>query len=542
MKGQRLLLLALVGTVSFMSGGWLLQRGTQRAGSVYEQARLFDDIIGYVSDYYVDSVGEAELYNKAIDGLLNELADPYASFLRAEQYRELTESTTGNYGGLGIRIEVRDGWITVIAPIAGTPAESMGLETGDRIVEVDSRSTFGWKNDKAVAELRGEPGSKVRLTILRPGMGEPFEVTIERALIHVKAIQLATLLADGVGYVSLVYSSISESLAEELQEEIASLRQQGAHSLILDLRNNPGGLLDQGVAVSDLFLDRGQTVVSTRGRARGSTRSYAARHTQLWPEMPIVVLVNGGTASAAEIIAGALQDHDRALVVGTPTFGKGLVQTVFRLSASEALRLTTARWYTPSGRTIERMREADNIIPVALRDEGEEGRDSAPIDSSEVYRTDSGRIVIGGGGIHPDLVVRVDTLTDGEQQFVRALGANLPRYRDVMTTLALELKGSEKVADSNFAITSAMLDELLQRLREKGVSMPNEVWRGASDLVRQQFAYEIERYVFGREAENRRRIRDDGQIQRAIVLLGQARTTLELLQLASRESELTRNP
>ena len=170
MKGQRLLLLALVGTVSFLSGGWLLQRGTQRAGSVYEQARLFDDIIGYVSDYYVDSVGEAELYNKAIDGLLNELADPYASFLRAEQYRELTESTTGNYGGLGIRIEVRDGWITVIAPIAGTPAESMGLETGDRIVEVDGRSTFGWKNDKAVAELRGEPGSKVRLTILRPGV------------------------------------------------------------------------------------------------------------------------------------------------------------------------------------------------------------------------------------------------------------------------------------------------------------------------------------------------------------------------------------
>ena len=357
-----------------------------------------------------------------------------------------------------------------------------------------------------------------------------------------KAIQLATLLADGVGYVSLVYSSISESLAEELQEEIRSLREQGAHSLILDLRNNPGGLLDQGVAVSDLFLDRGQTVVSTRGRARGSTRSYAARHTQLWPEMPIVVLVNGGTASAAEIIAGALQDHDRALVVGTPTFGKGLVQTVFRLSASEALRLTTARWYTPSGRTIERMREADNTTPVALRDAGEGGEDSQPVDSSQVYRTDSGRIVIGGGGIHPDLVVRADTLTDGEQQFVRTLGSNLPRYRDAMTTLALELKGSERVADSQFAVTSAMLDELLQRLREKGVSMPNEVWRGASDLVQQQFAYEIERYVFGREAENRRRIRDDGQIQRAIVLLGQARTTIELLQLASRESELTRNP
>ncbi len=540
MKGQRLLLLALVGTVSFMSGGWLLQRGTARAGSVYEQARLFDDIVGYVSDYYVDSVGEAELYNMAIDGLLNELADPYASFLRAEQYRELTESTTGNYGGLGIRIEVRDGWITVIAPIAGTPAEEAGLETGDRIVGVDGRSTFGWKNDKAVSELRGEPGSQVRITVMRPGISDPLDYRIKRALIHVKAIQLATLLDGGVGYLSLVYSSISEALADELREEISRLRTAGAHSLILDLRNNPGGLLDEGVAVSDLFLEAGQTVVSTRGRARGSTRSYAARRDQPWPDMPIVVLVNGGTASAAEIIAGALQDHDRALVVGTPTFGKGLVQTVFRLSASEALRLTTARWYTPSGRTIERIREDQNGVPLAALDDDEMAEPS--VDSTETYRTDSGRILIGGGGIHPDLVVRNDTLTDKEQAFVRTLGSNLPRYRDIMTTLALELKADASVNQTGFQVTSAMQAELLRRLRDRGVTMPSEVWAGAQDLVRQQFAYEVERYVFGREAENRRRIRDDGQIQRAITLLEQARTPLELLQLAGRESELSRSP
>jgi carboxyl-terminal processing protease len=543
MKGQRLLLLALVGTVSFMSGGWLLQRGTSRAGSVYEQARLFDDIIGYVSDYYVDSVGEAELYDMAIDGLLNELDDPYASFLRAEQYRELTESTTGNYGGLGIRIEVRDGWITVIAPIAGTPAEDVGLETGDRIVRVDGRSTSGWKNDKAVAELRGEPGSTVRLTVVRPGIPEPLEFTVERALIHVKAIQLATMLDGGVGYVSLVYASISESLAEELRDEIRSLRASGAHSLILDLRNNPGGLLDQGVAVSDLFLDPGQTVVSTRGRARGSTRSYGARRDQLWTEMPIVVLVNGGTASAAEIIAGALQDHDRALVVGTPTFGKGLVQTVFRLSAREALRLTTARWYTPSGRTIERVREDDAELPIAALDEDLEPHgDTVVVDSSKIYRTDSGRIVIGGGGIHPDLIVRPDTLSTKEQQFVRSLGANLPRYRDVMTTFALDLKGQDAVGRTGFQVTDVMRAELLRRLEDRGISLPAGVWESARGLVDQQFAYEVERYVFGREAENRRRISDDGQIQRATALLEQARTPTELIQLAIRESEPLRNP
>jgi carboxyl-terminal processing protease len=541
MKGQRLLLLALVGTVSFMSGGWLLQRGTSRAGSVYEQARLFDDIIGYVSDYYVDSVGEGQLYDMAIDGLLNELDDPYASFLRPEQYRELTESTTGNYGGLGIRIEVRDGWITIIAPIAGTPAEEVGLATGDRIVEVDGRSTFGWKNDKAVAELRGEPGSDVVLTVMRPGIPEPLQFTVERALIHVKAIQLATVLQGGVGYLSLVYSSISESLAEELEQEVVRLRSAGAHSLILDLRNNPGGLLDQGVAVTDLFLEKGQAVVSTRGRARGSTRSYAARRTQQWPDMPIVVLVNQGTASAAEIIAGALQDHDRALVVGTPTFGKGLVQTVFRLSAQEALRLTTARWYTPSGRTIERMRGGDAAAMTAL-DSQEPVGDSAAVDSSEVYRTDSGRIVIGGGGIHPDLVVTSDSLTTGERQFVRTLGADYPRYRDVMTTYALELKGNGGVQATGFRVTEGMRAELLNRLEDRGVSIPRELWDTAQDLVQQQFAYEVERYVFGREAESRRRIQDDGQIQKATALLERARTPVELLQLATRESENSRNP
>lgn len=532
MKGQRVLLFALVGFVSFLSGGWLLQRGTDQAGNVYQQARLFDDVLGYVADYYVDSVTEAELYDLAIDGLLGQLADPYAQFLRREDFEELTESTTGNYGGLGIRIDVRDGWITIIAPIAGTPAADAGLDTGDRIIAVDGRSTFGWKSEKAVSELRGPEGSEVTITVARPGIPEPMDLTIARANIHVTAIQVATVIGKDVGYVSLAGTSVSETLADELVQSIDSLRGAGAKSLILDLRYNPGGLLDQGVEVSDLFLDPGATVVSTRGRARGTTESFHARSPQRWPEMPVIVLVNHGTASASEIIAGAIQDHDRGLVLGLPTFGKGLVQTVFRLGRTEALRLTTARWYTPSGRTIQRpMVRAD----AAMLDDSTMSA-LAGADTLEVFRTDAGREVRGGGGIRPDVVVYPDTLTEPEQEFYRALGSRLPVYRDVLTSYALELKGNGTVTDESFRVTEAMRREVVRRLEEKGVELDPDLVAGASGLIDVEMTYEIQRYVFGRGSENMRRLRDDRQVARAVEMLGQARTVPELLALAEKES------
>ncbi len=524
MKGHRVFLLGLVGFVSFLSGGWLLQRGTSAAGNVYQQARLFDDVLGYVAEYYVDSLGEAELYDMAIDGLLDELDDPYTGFLRREDFERLTESTTGNYGGLGIRIDVRDGWITVIAPIAGTPAAEAGLETGDRIVEVDGESTYGWKNQQAVDVLRGKPGTKVRIGISRPGFPEVVRHEIERAEIHIKAVQLATVIG-GVGYISLVGSYVSKSLADELSKAVDSLLDGGARSLVLDLRSNPGGLLDQGVKVSDLFLDRGDLVVATRGRGRGSTEAYDAQATQKWPDLPMVVLVNQGTASASEIIAGALQDHDRALVVGTTTFGKGLVQNVFQLSQWQALRLTTARWYTPSGRTIQsdhRTRPGVATADVA----------AAP-DSGEIFHTDAGRVVYGGGGIRPDLLVVGDTLTDEEREFIRAIGSDLPAYRDVMTSYALELKGDHAITGATAKVTAKMRAELLGRLRQKGVEIADEVYAGARALIDRQLGYEIERYVFGREAEARRRIAADPQVQRALALLRKVETTDQLFALAA---------
>src|SRR5213079_693237 len=356
--------------------------------------------------------------------------------------------TTGNYGGLGIQIDVRDGWITVIAPLPDTPAWRGGVEPGDRIVALDGRSTEGWKNDQAVKELRGEPGTKVELRVHRVGVEQPLTFKLNRATIHIRSVQVAMMLDDKVGYVQL--SPVSETSAAELTEAVGNLVQKGMKSLVLDLRSNPGGLLDQGVAVSELFLDPGQEVVATRGRTPNITRSFRDTKPQPWPGLPIVVLVNGGTASAAEIITGALQDHDRALVVGTPTFGKGLVQSLWQLTPEAALKLTTARWYTLSGRT------------------------------------------------RPDLFISPDTFTTAERNFMKSLGSNIPTYWDVRSTYALEAKASGRMTDPGFAVTQEMVDDVFRRLRARKVTIPDSLVTGARNLIAQDLGYEIARYVFGR--------------------------------------------
>jgi carboxyl-terminal processing protease len=540
MKKQRVLVVVLVAVVAFLSGGWLLQRSSQVESGVYQKARLFDDILSYVSEYYVDTLAEGKLYDMAIDGMLRELNDPYTVYLRERDLKDLELSTTGNYGGVGMQIDVRDGWITVVTPIVGTPAEALGIETGDRVVAIDGHSTRGWDNDHAVRELRGPPGSKVKLAILRPGVTDSLQFDVTRARIHVTSVQYAGMIGGGdVAYVSLANSSISETTTEELSQSVDSLRQRGAKAMILDLRGNPGGVLDQGVEVSDLFLTRGDVVVETRGRAPGATQTYRAEKNERWPGMPVVVLVDGGTASAAEIIAGALQDHDRALLLGTPTFGKGLVQTVYTLNQREALKITTGRWYTPSGRTIQR--------PMHMLAQAEEDADSSagPVvnalspagaaagDTTRVYHTSAGRTVVGGGGIRPDVTLRGDTLTDTEKEFARKLGGNVPAYRDALTGYALELKAQGGIKSQSFQVTPAMRAELLRRLRARKVDLTDAVWDGAADLVGDQLTYEITRYVFGRPAEFARRLSDDTQVKRAMELLAKARTPKDLLALAT---------
>jgi carboxyl-terminal processing protease len=545
MRRRNVVLFGVVGLASFVSGGWLLQRGGERAAGVYQKARLFESVVAYLAEYYVDSLDEARIYDLAIDGLLKELKDPYTAFLRPEDVEALSVSTTGNYGGLGIRIESSDGWIQVVAPLPETPAERAGIQAGDRIVEVEGESTHDWSQDKAVSRLRGEPGAPARITIARPGVPDPIKFTIVRERIHVRSIEGAMVLSGNIGYLKLV--QVSESSARELSEEIGRLRQQGARALVLDLRNNPGGLLNEGVAVSDLFLDRGDIVVETRGRAPGASGVFRATHAQSWPDMPVVVLVNGNSASAAEIIAGALQDHDRALIVGTTTFGKGLVQSVFDMGPGpQALKLTTGRWYTPSGRVLERpsahrdelliaAAEGDSTAVAAMRTTGDSARaDSTVADSAKPrFYTEGGRVVLGGGGITPDRVVPPDTLTTGEQTFAAALGRQLPEYRAALTAFALDLKARNAVNDSSFTVSPAMRTQLIRMLRERGVDLPDAVFGGASQLLDEQLGDEIARYVFSRRTEIARQLGRDQQVREAITLLRQAKSPAELFSLAA---------
>jgi carboxyl-terminal processing protease len=526
-----------VAALSFLSGGWLLQRGGEGGG--FRQARLFDDVLDHVRRYYVDSLPEGDLYGKATRGMLEQLQDPYSVLLAGEDYKELTEMTSGNYAGLGIQIDVRDGWITVVAPLPETPAERAGIETGDQIIEVDGKSTQGWNNEQAVKQLRGEAGSKVVVRVRRAGIEEPVRYELARATIHYRSVQPGSVFDGGVGFISL--NPVQETSAQELQDEIAALRAKGMKSLILDLRNNPGGLLDQGVKVADLFLDPGQEVVSTRGRARGATRQFLDDEKQLDPGLPVVVLVSEGTASAAEIIAGALQDHDRALVVGTPTYGKGLVQTLYPLGDATALKLTTARWYTPSGRTIQRVARNENEQFMQSAAEGGLLPDSlGPRDTSiaarPIYRTDAGRVVRGGGGIVPDLIVRPDTLTVAEREFFRALGEKVQAYRDVLTTYALELKKKKAITSEAFVVTPAMRQEVYTRLKAKGATVPPDTFQSAGTLIDGHLGYEVSRYVYGRPAEFRRRAQDDLQVQAALALLRKAGSPRELLTLAQADT------
>ena len=528
MKHRRIILVALVGFIGFVSGGWFFQ-GTNEQDT-RQRARVFEAVLKYVSEYYVDSVSTAQLYDMATEGMLRQLQDPYTSFLRQAGFEDLSISTTGDYGGVGLRIDSRDGWIQIVTPIADSPGARAGLVSGDQIVEVEGASTRGWSTQRAANVLRGEPGTPVDITVRRAGFADSLYFTLTRAEIHVNYVEGVTMIRPKIGYLHL--TSVSRESPAELRQVIDELRGDGAESIILDLRNNPGGLLEAGVALADFFLDRGDVVVETRGRARNASETFVAQRGEVWPDMPVVVLINGATASAAEILTGALQDHDRAIAVGTPTFGKGVAYLLIPLTKTEAVTVTSSRWYTPSGRSIQRGFSGSLALGAVA---SATSQDSSS--ATQEFRSDNGRLIdAGNGGIQPDVLLPRDTLTDGELAFSDALGSRIPDYRNVMTRYALELKGQDAVTDPAFTVTDGMLATILQSLRAAGVEISDSTFYGARDLIAEQFGYELTRYAFGREEELRRLTSNDRQVAKAIELLQAAQSPEELFALAGRSN------
>ena len=508
---------ALALVVCFTSG-WFLQSRLGPASDLYREARLFETVMAHVRDYHVDSLPESELYVQATDGLLKQLHDPYAALLRGRDWERHVERTTGDYAGIGLLVDARNGWITVVSPMQESPADRAGIRTGDRLLEIDGQSAADWSMEQAVQAMRGKIGTRIRVAIGREGTAEPLRFDLVRERIHQRAVPAGILLPDGVGYLSM--SMVRENAADELEQEVERLTQQGMRSLVLDLRSNPGGLRDEAVEAADLFLDPRQPILVSRGRAPGDNHSWSDDRPQRWRHLPIVVLVNGGTASAAEIIAGALQDHDRALVVGDTTYGKGIVQTVFTLGPELALRLTTARWYTPSGRSIQ-----GALLDSAMGAATPESRQIT-------FRSTGGRSLASGGGIVPDVVLGADTLATPESVFAQEIGGHIPVFRDVLSAYALELRRTGSVTSPDFAVTAAMRHEVARRLRERGVSLADSVYRGGGRIVEAQLGYEVARYVFGPGAERRRRVTEDVQIQEALRLLRGTTSPQALLGMA----------
>ena len=341
--------------------GPLLAQEAQKQSSVYEQLDLFGDIFERIRAQYVEEVDEADLIEAAINGMLSSL-DPHSSYLPPKDFEDMQVQTRGEFGGLGIEVTQEEGFVKVVSPIDGTPADEAGIEAGDFITHVDGESVLGLTLDKAVDLMRGPVGSEIVITVVREGVDEPFDVTIIRDIIKLTAVRSRiegnTVVLRVTTFNDQTYPNLEEKLAAGI-DELGGL--DNLDGVVLDLRNNPGGLLTQGIRVSDAFLDAGE-IVSTRGRNPADSDRYNATKGDLIEGKPLVVLINGGSASASEIVAGALQDHRRGIVVGTRSFGKGSVQTVMPLKGDGAMRLTTARYYTPSGRSIQALGVSPDIV------------------------------------------------------------------------------------------------------------------------------------------------------------------------------------
>jgi carboxyl-terminal processing protease len=505
---------------ALVTGGWLLQRGSRTgAFTEFEGAQLFQNVLRHVQNDFVDPISDSTLYRKSVDGMLYELRDPYSTFLPPDRFARLNESTSGNYAGLGLETDLRDGWLIVVAPMPGGPAERAGLQPGDRIVEILGKPAKGWTSEEASKALRGKAGTPVTLKVERPGVAAPMDMKLVRSTIHQSAVRRTSMLGDGVGYIDL--KAFSDSTAKELDGAITSLLAHGMKTLLLDLRTNPGGLLTQGVKVSDLFLDAGQKIVSMHGRLPEANREFADTAKQRWPDLPLIVLVDGRSASAAEIVAGALQDHDRALLVGTPTYGKGSAQSVVSFGDQGGLKLTTAKWFTPAGRSIARPRPNNDET------------DDTPPGKRERFRTDAGRVVYGGGGITPDVIAGDSLIPVPEANFIHALGANGGHFRDAVTDYALYVKATHGVASPDFVVTPAMRDEVWNRMKQRGIDIPRPVFDEGEPLVTRLIGYEIARYVFGSEAEFRRRASGDKALLRALQLAHGSPSERELLRKAT---------
>ncbi len=526
MRTNRMPSAAVIAVLSTIAGVAIGTARVSTQGNLDARYRMYQAAVAAVQREYGDKVDSAQLVYGSIDGMLRTL-DPHSSFLAPRDYTRMREQQVGTYKGIGITIVPVDGAITVTKLFENSPAYRAGIRRNDVLARVGKEDTAGWGTQDVVDKVRGPKGTTVDISIRRPGVAQLIDLTVERDDIKITTVTASFLITPGTGYVRL--QDFSETTDDELGAALTKLKAAGMERLVLDLRDNLGGPLDQAIAVSSRFLKRGQLVVYTRGRVRGADEDYHAAEAGS-TDLPLIVLVNRNSASASEIVSGAMQDHDRGLVVGETTFGKALVQGVYRISDGAGLALTTGRYYTPSGRLIQR--PWDGTFDEYQMYGSKEQTASRSHAAAELKYTDGGRKVYGGGGIEPDHFVPGPVEGFNPSRFSRALfgrGAFVPfaeRFtKDGDTRPGAKTVAPHKVAQG-WAVSDAMLAEFQEYLASLRVRMDDAAFTADSAFIKAMIKFEVDTDLFGIEEARRSLTKVDPQAQASLGFFDDARKLL----------------
>jgi carboxyl-terminal processing protease len=503
----------LVGGVFIFKATQIYAADEARKTDLYSNLQLFNEVLIKLKQNYVTEPNDEELIKSAINGMLGS-TDPHTSYFTEDEFKDFTTSTKGEFGGLGIQIDKKGDYITVVSPIEGTPAYRLGLTAGDRIVRVDGVNIVSATTDDAIKKMRGPVGTKVTLTISRPGVPELMDFEITRDIIKIKSVPYAFKLENGVGYIRI--SQFSESTETELKAALDKLEEEKIRGLIMDLRFNPGGLLEQAIDTVNEFIGPNKLVVETKGRLQNSNRQYFTRFNRKPKDYPIVVLVNEASASASEIFAGSLQDWDTGLIVGKPTFGKGSVQQLFPLSNGNGIKITTSYYYIKSGRCIHK----------ELNDKLLRGKEVSEAEKTEMdkkskdkpYYTVKGREVYGGGGITPDLEFSPEFLTN--------FGVEL-RRKNTFFNFAVDymVKNNHNVKP-DFKVDNNTLDQFLDFVKKQDIKYTKTDVDSAEGYIKTALASEIIGKQYGDQAAYKITLNIDSQFQKAMDLFNRF-TTME---------------
>jgi len=517
--------LVVVGSAA--AGGLLGSQLTPNGNRTMARYQMYTAALAAVENGYVEPVDAEPLVYGSIDGLLNTL-DPHSNFLRPRDFTQMRERQEGRYFGIGITIQSVNGDITVVSLFEGSPAYRAGIRRGDVIAMVGEDSAKGWDTDQVVERVRGERGTTVDISIRRPGLRDLVPLTVARDEIHITSVRTAFMMAPETGYIRL--QDFLETTNDEIGAALAKLRSAGMQQLILDLRDNPGGALSQAIAVANRFLRRGQMIVYTRGRVPNADEDYRAVEEGDHTDLPMIVLVNRNSASAAEIVSGAMQDHDRALVVGETTFGKALVQSVYPVSDGAGLALTTGRYFTPSGRLIQRPWDGtfDEYLTYSLRDQDA----SRQHDPSDLKYTDSGREVYSGGGIEPDVFIAGPVEGFGPARFSRLLmtrGAFIgfaEKFLKKGDTRPMAASAAIFTVEPGWTVTDEMVEAFREYLVDLGARIDEEAFAADEEFIRAMIHFEVDNDLFSFEDARRNLSQVDPQVQSALGYFDEARKLL----------------